>query len=385
MLRQLQSVALAGLLGFTLWADAQSPVIIPRPPSLDSSSYIMMDATTARVLVEFNSDEAKPPASLTKIMSSYVVAAELDAGRVSKDELVPVSVNAWKTPGSKMFIKEGTEVMFQDLVMGMVVQSGNDASVALAEHVAGSEPAFAEMMNQYTLSLGMTNSYFLNSTGLPDDGHVSTARDMAILSISLIRDFPDHYALYKQTEFTFNDIHQPNRNRLLFLDKSVDGIKTGYTDAAGFCLAASAERSGMRLVTVVLGADSEESRIRDTKKLLSYGFRTFETREVYDGSEVVSTARVSFGTENEVGLVIGKPLTATYWRGRANQLEAEVETAEETMAPISQGQELGTLRLKIEDEVFATVPVIAERDVEESGFFSRSLESIGRWFGSLFE
>ena len=385
MLRQLQSVALAGLLGFTLWADAQSPVIIPRPPSLDSSSYIMMDATTARVLVEFNSDEAKPPASLTKIMSSYVVAAELDAGRVRKDELVPVSVHAWKTPGSKMFIQEGTEVMFQDLVMGMVVQSGNDASVALAEHVAGSEPAFAEMMNQYTLSLGMTNSYFLNSTGLPDDGHVSTARDMAILSISLIRDFPDHYALYKQTEFTFNDIHQPNRNRLLFLDKSVDGIKTGYTDAAGFCLAASAERSGMRLVTVVLGADSEESRIRDTKKLLSYGFRTFETREVYDGSEVVSTARVSFGTENEVGLVIGKPLKATYWRGRANQLEAEVETAEETMAPISQGQELGTLRLKIGDEVFATVPVIAERDVEESGFFSRSLESIGRWFGSLFE
>ena len=385
MLRQLQSVALAGLLGCTLWADAQSPVIIPRPPSLDSSSYIMMDATTARVLVEFNSDEAKPPASLTKIMSSYVVAAELDAGRVRKDELVPVSVHAWKTPGSKMFIQEGTEVMFQDLVMGMVVQSGNDASVALAEHVAGSEPAFAEMMNQYTLSLGMTNSYFLNSTGLPDDGHVSTARDMAILSISLIRDFPDHYALYKQTEFTFNDIHQPNRNRLLFLDKSVDGIKTGYTDAAGFCLAASAERSGMRLVTVVLGADSEESRIRDTKKLLSYGFRTFETREVYDGSEVVSTARVSFGTENEVGLVIGKPLTATYWRGRANQLEAEVETAEETMAPISQGQELGTLRLKIGDEVFATVPVIAERDVEESGFFSRSLESIGRWFGSLFE
>ncbi|MCE2436954.1 MAG: D-alanyl-D-alanine carboxypeptidase [Pseudomonadales bacterium] len=359
--------------------------MIPRPPSLDSSSYIMMDATTARVLVEFNSDEAKPPASLTKIMSSYVGAAELDAGRVSKDELVPVSVNAWKTPGSKMFIKEGTEVMFQDLVMGMVVQSGNDASVALAEHVAGSEPAFAEMMNQYTLSLGMTNSYFLNSTGLPDDGHVSTARDMAILSISLIRDFPDHYALYKQTEFTFNDIHQPNRNRLLFLDKSVDGIKTGYTDAAGFCLAASAERSGMRLVTVVLGADSEESRIRDTKKLLSYGFRTFETREVYDGSEVVSTARVSFGTENEVWLVIGTPLTGTYWRGRANQLEAEVETAEETMAPISQGQELGTLRLKIEDEVFATVRVIAEWEVEESGFFSRSLESIGRWFGSLFE
>ena len=379
------SVAVLLFLWSAVLAHAQVPVIIPRPPSLDATSYIMMDATTNKVLVEFNSDEARPPASLTKIMTSYAVAAELASERISEEDMVPVSVRAWRTPGSKMFIKEGTEVRLHDLLLGMIVQSGNDASVALAEYVAGGEVAFADMMNQYAERLGMVNSYFLNATGLPDDGHVSTARDVAILSRALIQDFPDHYALYKIADFTYNDIRQPNRNRLLYLDKSVDGIKTGHTGAAGYCLAASAERSGMRLITVVLGNDSDEARIRDTKKLLSYGFRTYETRQVYDGTEIVSAAPISYGEVDELDLRLAGPLTVTYWRGRADQLKAQVDIPEEIVAPIAEGQEVGTLRLMIGEEEFAAVPVVASSDVKEAGFFSRVFEDIGKWIGKLFD
>ena len=385
MRRHFIPIAIVLFLWSAISAHAQLPVIVPRPPSLDASSYIMFDAATDKVLVEFNSDEAKPPASLTKIMTSYAVAAELASGRIAEEDMVPVSVRAWRTPGSKMFIKEGTEVRLHDLLLGIVIQSGNDASVALAEYVAGGEAAFADMMNQYAVQLGMVNSYFLNSTGLPDDGHVSTARDIALLSRALIRDFPDHYALYKIGEFTYNDIKQPNRNRLLYLDKSVDGIKTGHTEAAGYCLAASAERSGMRLVTVVLGNDSDEARIRDTKKLLSYGFRTYETRQVYDGSEIVSSAPISYGEVDELGLRLVSPLVVTYWRGQADQLKAHVDIPNEIVAPVAEGQELGVLRLKIGEEEFAAVPVVANREVMEAGVFSRMLEGIGKWIGNLFD
>ena len=272
------------VLVFTLSANpgyAQQARIIPRAPDIAASSYVLMDATTGDILVESNADIPLPPASLTKIMTDYVVASELAAGNISLDDEVFISVKAWQMDGSKMFIQEGTTVRLEDLIYGMVVQSGNDASVALAEHIAGSEEAFADMMNQHAELLGLTNSYFVNSHGLPEDQHVMSARDLAILAQALISHFPDNYKIYSTPEFTYNGIRQPNRNSLLFQDRNVDGMKTGFTDAAGYCLVASATRDDMRLIAVVMGTASENARAIEAQKLLTYGFRFYETLELF--------------------------------------------------------------------------------------------------------
>ncbi|MDZ7684132.1 MAG: D-alanyl-D-alanine carboxypeptidase family protein [Gammaproteobacteria bacterium] len=275
--------------------------IIPAPPQLAAEAWMLVDGKTGEVLVEHNSEQRLPPASLTKIMTSYVAAAELKRGTISMNDMVNISVKAWRMEGSRMFIQEGTQVRFEDLLRGVIIQSGNDASVALAEHIAGGEDAFAGMMNQQAARLGMANTNFVNATGLPHENHYTTPADLVKLTRSLIRDYPDHYDMYAEKYFTYNDIRQPNRNSLLWRDPSVDGVKTGHTEAAGYCLIAAAERDGMRLVSVVMGADSEEARAMESQKLLTYGFRYFDTLELYAAGESLRDVRVWGGTDESLG------------------------------------------------------------------------------------
>ncbi|RLA38995.1 MAG: serine-type D-Ala-D-Ala carboxypeptidase, partial [Gammaproteobacteria bacterium] len=256
---------------FIIVASAQAQTLIPASPQLAAKSWILIDANTGRVLVEENADLQLPPASLTKMMSSYVVAGEMADGKFTKADKVPISVTAWKMGGSKMFVREGTEVLLGDLLKGIIIQSGNDATVAVAEYLAGSESAFADVMNQQAVLLGMNSSYFMNATGWPAKGHITTARDLSLLAQALIIEHPDHYALYSEKYYEYNGIKQPNRNRLLWRDKSVDGMKTGHTEEAGYCLVASAKRNGMRLISVVMGTRSEEARAQESQKLLTYG------------------------------------------------------------------------------------------------------------------
>ena len=281
------------LLSIALFQTAlAAPRIIPAPPQLATEGHILLDAATGTVIIEENAEMRLPPASLTKIMTSYIIASEIQQGRISLDDLVPISVKAWKMEGSRMFIREGTEVKVADLIRGIVIQSGNDASVAMAEFIAGDEDAFADVMNQVAQKLGMTRTQFKNATGLPDEGHYTTAKDLSILARALIRDFPEHYKVYKEKYFSYNDIRQANRNSLLWRDDAVDGMKTGHTQAAGFCLVASAEKKDMRLVSVVMGATSERARSTESQKLINYGFRYFESVKLYDGLESLRRVKV---------------------------------------------------------------------------------------------
>jgi len=371
----------------TLWlmaaaAQAAAP-IIPPPPDVAASSYLLIDADTQRVLVEHNSHEALPPASLTKIMTSYLAAVELDAGRISHDDQVPISVTAWQTGGSRMFIREGTTVRLEDLLRGMIIQSGNDASVAIAEHIAGSESAFADMMNQQAAQLGMRDSSFKNATGLPAEDHYTTAWDLALLSRAMIQRFPEHYALYSERSFEYNDITQHNRNRLLLRDRTVDGIKTGHTEAAGYCLVTSALRDGMRLISVVMGTDSVEARMRETQKLLSYGFRYFETQRVYEASAPLKTAPLWYGMADDIELGVSDDVYVTIPRGHYEDLQAELQVARVIEAPVTQGQQFGELRLKFDDETIHRAPLVALGDAEEAGLFSRLGDGVYLFFTNL--
>jgi D-alanyl-D-alanine carboxypeptidase (penicillin-binding protein 5/6) len=360
------------------------PNIIPAPPQLAASGYILMDANTGEVLIEHNADELLPPASLTKVMTSYLVSAEVQRGAVKEDELVNISVNAWKMGGSKMFVREGTQVPVLDLLRGVIVQSGNDASVALAEHISGSEGAFVDVMNQQAQLLGMTNTHFENSTGWPAEGHLTTARDMAILARALIKDFPEHYALYAEKYFKYNGINQPNRNRLLFRDDSVDGLKTGHTDEAGYCLVASAKKNGMRLISVVMGTRSDEARAAESQKLLSYGFRYYQTHKVYSGGQQLEQARVWGGEAQQVSLGLMDDLYLTIPRGSDGDLDAKIFIDGVIKAPITPGQELGKLTVVLGDKTLVDLPLIALEGVEPAGFFSRVWDSIKLFFVGLF-
>ncbi|MDQ7072703.1 MAG: D-alanyl-D-alanine carboxypeptidase family protein [Gammaproteobacteria bacterium] len=264
----------------------------PTPPKVAAKSYILQDFASGRVIAEHNSDQRLPPASITKLMTAYVVSHELDAGNIKLDDEVLISEKAWRMVGSRSFIEVNTKVPVEALLRGMIIQSGNDAAVALAEHIAGSEETFAQMMNQYAQQLGMFNTNYRNATGLPDPDHYTTAKDIAILSTAIIRDFPDHYKWYAEKEYTYNNITQHNRNKLLWRDSTVDGLKTGHTEEAGYCLAASAKRSGMRLISVVLGTRSENARTQETQKLFNYGFRFFETHDLYQAGHKVTSSKV---------------------------------------------------------------------------------------------
>lgn len=363
----------AGVVQAAAPASSATPAapIIPPPPDVAATSYLLIDATTAKVLVEHNANEPVPPASLTKIMTTYLAAVELAAGRISLTDQVPVSVKAWQTGGSKMFIREGTTVALEDLLRGIIIQSGNDASVALAEHIAGSEGAFADMMNQQAQQLGMSNTQYQNATGLPAEGHFTTAWDMSLLTRAMIENFPDHYALYAEPSFEYNDINQPNRNRLLLRDRTVDGVKTGHTEAAGYCLVASALRSGMRLISVVMGTASDEARMRESQKLLSYGFRYFETQRVYEAGAALKTADLWYGEADEIQLGLAEDAYVTIPRGHYEDLEAELTVAKVIEAPLEAGQEFGELRLRLADETVYRAPLVALEGAPAGGLFSR--------------
>jgi D-alanyl-D-alanine carboxypeptidase (penicillin-binding protein 5/6) len=356
----------------------------PAAPALGANSYILIDFNSSHVLVESNPDMPVEPASITKVMTSYVVFTELAEGNIKLDDLVNVSEIAWRTGGSRTFIEPGMEVTVEQLVKGMVIQSGNDASVALAEHLGGTEEAFAGLMNHYAVQLGMTNSNFINSTGLPHEQHYTTARDVAILSIALIKDFPEYYRWYSEKEYSFNDIRQHNRNNLLWRDPAVDGLKTGHTQAAGYCLAASAKRDGMRLVSVVLGSGSESSRVSESQSLLNYGFRFFETVQLYQAGQELAQGKVWKGEEDQVRLGIRDELFVTIPRGRYDDLDAQVEMRPELIAPISEGEEVGQISIRLGDDEIVSRGLIALQPINESGFFGRTWDGMSMWFGGLF-
>lgn len=366
------AVLVAGLQASS--AALAQPPIIPPAPSVSAASFLLMDADTGKVIAERNSHEPKPPASLTKVMTGFIAAAEIEAGRVALEDEVVVSVNAWKTPGSRMFIQEGTAVTVDDLLHGIIVQSGNDASVALAEHIAGSESAFAEMMNQQAEALGMANSQFHNSTGLPAQAHLSSAWDMALLTREYIRRFPENYAIYAKKTFAYNDIEQPNRNRLLWRDRSVDGVKTGYTESAGYCLLASAVRGGMRLISVVMGTDSDGTRVQESLELLSYGFRFYETKRLYQGGEPLQTAKVWYGAPDAVELGVAAPVVVTLPRGHYDEVAVDMTVAKLLEAPFEVGAEFGELRVSLGDEELHRAPLVALASVAEAGPLSKLVD-----------
>ncbi len=383
----LKKLVMSGLLGCCVASAvlAATPTLIPAPPQLAAKSWILMDADTGKVLIEENADQQLPPASLTKMMTSYVVSGEIHKGKLAPLDKVLVSVNAWRMGGSKTFIREGTEVAVEDLLRGVIIQSGNDASVALAEHVAGSEDAFADVMNQQAALLGMTNSNFANATGWPAEGHVTTARDLSLLARALINDYPEHYRLYAEKYYEYNGIRQPNRNLLLWRDKTVDGVKTGHTEEAGYCLVSSALRNGMRLIAVVMGTTSEEARASESQKLLSYGFRYYETAKVYAANDVIQEGvRVWYGKEDAVNVVVPNDVFLTIARGSREQLAASVHVDAVIKAPLTTATELGRLTVEYEGETLLDQPLMADREIARAGFLARLWDGIKLFFLTLF-
>jgi D-alanyl-D-alanine carboxypeptidase (penicillin-binding protein 5/6) len=376
------------LLMFVAWG-AQAVNIVPSPPQVAAKSYILIDATSGEVLVEHNADLPLPPASLTKLMTSYVLTAEIASGRVSRDDMVVVSENAWSqnpvfNGSSLMWIEPGKDVSISDLHRGIVVSSGNDATVAVAEHLAGNESAFADMMNGYAEALGMRDTWFVNSHGLPDPNHLTTARDLATLSRALIQRFPEDYALYKEPEFTYNDIRQYNRNTLMAEDASVDGLKTGHTEAAGYCLVASAKRRGMRLISVVMGTKSTSARKNETRSLLNYGFRFFETTTLLEPMQELAKPRIWKGQQDylTVGLIDG--VTLTLPRGKKKNLQTVVEVDPELVAPVALGDKVGRVVLTLEGETVFESPLVALEVVEQGSFFARLWDWVLMLVASLF-
>ena len=358
---------------------------VPAAPQLGANSYLLVDFNSNRILVEHNADLRVEPASITKLMTAYVVFSELDQGNITLEEEVAISERAWRTGGSRMFIDPSMMVSVEDLIRGMVVQSGNDASVALAEHVAGSEEAFASLMNHYAELLEMTDTNFINATGLPDPDHYTTARDIAILSAATVRDFPDYYPWYSEKEFTFNEIRQHNRNTLLWRDPAIDGLKTGHTEAAGYCLAASAKRDGMRLVSAVMGSASESSRSSESQTLLNYGFRFFETVQLYEAGQELARARVWKGLSEDVGLGLSEPVFVTIPRGRYDDLEAQVEMEPQLSAPLETGAVVGSINVQLGDELIVSRDLVTLSAVEEAGFFGSTWDSLRLWMDGIFD
>lgn len=373
-------------LAMTSALPAAAQTIMPRAPDIAGSSYILLDAVTGHVIMESNSQEALPPASLTKMMTAYIAEVEIDNGNMSYDDMVFISEKAWRTQGSKTFVDVNSYVRVEDLLRGIIIQSGNDASVAMAEHIAGSEEAFADLMNQHARALGMENSYFVNSSGLDADGNTNlmSARDLATLARVKIMEHPVHYAMYSEREFTFNGITQANRNTLLFRDPTVDGMKTGWTTPAGYCLVASAERDGMRLISVVMGTANEEARAIETQKMLSYGFRFFETHKLYDAGEVISNARVWSGKDNSVELGIADEVLITIPRGRADDLVATLDTEETIRGGFEAGQVMGQVQITLDDDVLFSGEVIAINGVERGGLLKRLIDALTLFFMGLF-
>ncbi len=374
---------------FALFAMNAS-AIIPAAPDLSAKSYLLMDFDSGKIIVEHNADMPVPPASLTKMMTSYVVSAEIASGNLNLTDKVSISKNAWaqnpEFAGSSLtWIEVNTEVTVDDLLKGVIIQSGNDASVALAEHIAGSEDVFADLMNQHAEKLGMVNTNFENSNGLPAEGHLSTARDLALLTAAMIRDYPEEYIYYKEKWFTYNGIKQANRNKLLWDESlNVDGVKTGHTEAAGYCLVSSATKNNMRLISVVMGTNSKETRKVESKKLLSYGFRFYETIKPLEAGKQLHQQQIWMGEKDIVNLGIASDIFLTIPRGQAKNLKARYVVEKDIEAPIAKGQLVGKVFFSLAEENYAEYPLVALEDVEEAGFFGRMSDSVSRWFGSIF-
>ena len=353
---------------------------IPAPPQVGASSFIVIDADTGHIIASQDPDKRVAPASLTKLMTAYVVFQYLRAGEISLDDMVRVSRKAYRTPGSRMFIEADSEVSVNDLIQGMIVQSGNDASVALAEHVAGSESAFADVMNTFAGQLGMAATSFRNANGLPAEDHYTTARDIARLAQAIVSEFPEYYAWYSQREFTYAGIRQENRNRLLWRDSSVDGMKTGSTDEAGFCLVSSAKRNDMRLVAALMGAASANARVDASQQLLNYGFRFYETRRLYAAGVDVREAQVWKGAADTLSLVTAREVTLTLPRGRFDDVTARVELPATIIAPLAAGESIGHLIIEHDGSVLERVDLVAATSVAAGGLWKRMTDEIGLWF-----
>lgn len=365
------------LCGFSAQAQ-QTP--IPQPPIIGAKSYLLVDGATGATLASLKPDERLAPASLTKLMTAYAVFHALEEDQISLADRVTVSEKAWRTEGSRMFIEVDTQVSVEELLLGMIVQSGNDASVALAEHVGGSESVFTQLMNQHAAALGMTGSHFMNPAGLPHEDHYSTARDIATLAQAIINKFPDYYDWYSVKEYEYNGIRQPNRNSLLWRDPSVDGMKTGRTDEAGYCLVSSAKRDNMRVISVVLGTSSAKTRIDGSHALLNYGFRFFETRLLYRAGETVTTARIWKAEKELTSLGLPEDLYVTIPRGSFDEVESVLNMPPQLLAPVSQGQPLAELQVSLNGESILNTPLRALEDNPDGSFWQRTRDGVALWF-----
>ncbi len=357
---------------FCMTSQAASTIPVPSAPKVAGSGFFLQDFNSGKILAEKNSEARLPPASLTKIMTSYIVFNELRNGHLNLTDMVTISEKAWRTPGSRMFIEVGKKISVEALLKGMVIQSGNDASVALAEHIGGDEATFAQLMNQQAIKLGMTNSRFANSTGLPTkEEHYTTAKDLARLTQALIREFPKYYQWYSEKEMTFNGITQKNRNRLLWRDQSVDGVKTGHTDEAKYCLVASAKRDDMRLISVVMGTESENARARESQSLINYGFRFYETHRLYKAGDTLTTARIWKGANEQLSLGLDKDLYITIPRKQYKNLDAKMELDSQIIAPAAKGQLFGHAKVTLGGTEIARRPLVALEAVASGSIFQR--------------
>jgi serine-type D-Ala-D-Ala carboxypeptidase (penicillin-binding protein 5/6) len=373
MARLLFVSALAVFLN-TVWAAA------PQPPSVIGKSWMVGDLSSGQIIAAQRTDERFEPASLTKLMTAYVVFVALREKKIAPDQQVNVSTKAWKAPGSRMFIEPRRPVTVDDLIRGMVVQSGNDACIALAEAVAGNEEVFVQMMNREATRLGMKNTKFMNASGLPDAQHYSTAQDLYTLAAALIRDFPNEYAqYYSQKEYRYNNITQPNRNRLLWIDPSVDGVKTGHTEAAGYCLIASSHRSGRRLLSVLLGSTSEATRAQESLKILNWGFQFFDSVKLYAAGNAVRSLEVWKGAARNVKVGVGADLFVTVPKGEADKLKAELVSQQPLVAPLTKGQRVGVVRVTHDGKPFGEYPLITLEPVAAAGFFGRTWDTLRLW------
>ncbi len=351
-------------------------------PDIDAKSYLLMDFQSGDELAGLNPGMKVEPASITKLMTAYIMYQELDKGTIKLEDEVLVSEKAWKMEGSRMFIELGKKIQLEKLLRGMIIQSGNDAAMALVEHVAGSEEAFVQRMNDTAAKLGMKDTHYMNATGWPAQNHYTTARDIVKLAKALITQFPERYKLYSEKEFSYNNIKQQNRNKLLWRDPTVDGMKTGHTESAGFCLVASAKRDTMRLISVVLGTKGENERAETSQKLLEYGFRNFETHKLYDAGSVLSSVRVWKGSQSEVPAGITEDFYVSIARGRYDQLKGGMQLDKGVDAPIKRGDTLGKIIIKDQglDKVIKTAPLLALEDVEEGGWWSKIVDAVQKFF-----
>lgn len=360
------------------------PLITPSPPIVNAKSYILIDVNSGKIIAEKNSDEKLPPASLTKMMTLYVISNALNNQQIHLEDKVRISHDAWKVGGSRMFVKEGDEVAIEDLLKGIIVDSGNDACVAMAEHLGGSEPGFSEIMNQQAQNLGMKNSHFTDSTGLPNESLFTSAKDLAILGSALINDFPQYYHWYKEKWFSYNGIRQPNRNRLLWRNSQVDGLKTGHTNEAGFCLVSSAKRENMRLLSVVMGSPSDATRADDSERLLNYGFRFFETHQLYKAQQTITELPVYKGETETLKAGLLRDQYVTIPNGQYQRLSINTNVSEDLIAPITKDQKVGELVVQFDDKIIETYPIYALEEIPSGGFYTRSKDAIRLMFKHWF-